>query len=163
MKFGKLEHPMATIKEGIEAFFKQDEWTYGPGRLDNTLVTGFKGDAGRWSCLAYAAEQQQQLMFYSVAPFDAPPERVLAVSEFVHRANYGLHIGNFELDMGDGEVRFKTSIDTEGTDLSFELVRNVVYANVMQMDRYLPGLMAVLGGLATPAEAIDQVENPPET
>ena len=80
----------------------------------------------------------------------------------MHRANYGLHIGNFELDMGDGEVRFKTSIDTESTALSFELVRNVVYANVMQMDRYLPGLMAVLGGQATPADAIDQVENPPE-
>jgi len=35
------------------------------------------------------------------------------VNEFLTRANYGLNIGNFEMDFQDGEIRFKTAIDVE--------------------------------------------------
>ncbi len=149
---------MGRIQEGIEAFFKQDDWAYSPGRMGGTLLTGFKGEAGRWTCLAYAAETQQQFMFYSISPVNAPMELIGAVGEFVHRANYGLHIGNFELDVNDGEIRFKTSVDVEGSELPFELARNVVYANVMQMDRYLPGLLAIIHGGMNAADAIAKVE-----
>ena len=152
---------MARIQDGMEAFFKQDEWTYGPGRVASTLVTGFAGDSGRWTCLAYCAEESQQLMFYSVCPVNSPPEKLASISEFLHRANYGLHVGNFELDVSDGEVRFKTSIDLEGSDASFALVRNVVYANVMQMDRYLPGILDIIHGDVSAEQAIEKVENPP--
>ncbi len=42
-------------------------------------------------------------------PVKAPEEKRLAIAEFVARANDGLRIGNFELDFGDGEVRYKRS------------------------------------------------------
>lgn len=80
------------------------------------------------------------------------------MAEYLTRANYGLVLGNFEMDFRDGEVRYKTSIDVEGAEIVPGLIRNLVYANVITMDRYLPGLLSVIYGNLTPHEAITQVE-----
>lgn len=54
---------------------------------------------------------------------NVPEDRRLALAEFLTRANYGLFIGNFEMDWQDGEVRYKTSIDVAGDRLSTALVQ----------------------------------------
>jgi hypothetical protein len=67
-------------------------------------------------------------------------------------------IGNFEIDIEDGEVRYKTSVDLEGVEQVTHLLRNMVYANVLTMDKYFNGLMRILHGGLTPVEAIKEVE-----
>ena len=62
-------------------------------------------------------------------------------AEFVARANYGMRIGNFELDMEDGEVRFKVSVDIEGSQLTSVMVRNMIACAITCSDRYYPGIM----------------------
>jgi hypothetical protein len=81
------------------------------------------------------------------------------VADFLTRANYGLIVGNFEMDLNDGEVRYKTSIDVEGDELTPALLRNLAYTNVKTMDRYLPGLMSVMYGALTSEQAIHMVED----
>ena len=66
-------------------------------------------------------------------------------------------IGNFELDLSDGEIRYKTAIDVEGTILNHALMKQIVYANVLTMDRYYAGLQAVSEG-AEPAPAVAAIE-----
>ena len=80
------------------------------------------------------------------------------MAEFMTRANYGMIVGNFELNYEDGEVRYKTSIDIGDSDLSLMLVKQIVYPNVATMDLYLPGLMAVIYSDASPADAIAKIE-----
>ena len=46
-----------------------------------------------------------------------PEEMRVPMAEFLTRANYGLRIGNFEMDFEDGEVRYKSSVDFEGIEL----------------------------------------------
>jgi hypothetical protein len=43
------------------------------------------------------------------------------------------------------------------------MVGNMVGAGVSTMDKYYPGLMAVLFGNVSPADAILQIEKPPTT
>jgi hypothetical protein len=74
--------------------------------------------------------------------------------KFLIRANYGMMIGNFEMDFTDGEIRYKTSIDVEGDKLSSALIKRLVYANVMMMDEYLPGIVSVTEGDMEPKDAI---------
>jgi hypothetical protein len=62
------------------------------------------------------------------------------------------------MDWEAGEVRFKTSADVDGDRLSLALARQMVEANVVMMDRYLPGLQAVIAGRQTPAAALAEVE-----
>lgn len=80
------------------------------------------------------------------------------MAEFLTRANYGLMIGNFEMDFNDGEIRYKTSIDVEGDNLSSALLKQLVYANVMTMDQYLPGIIAVIDGNISPVDANAKIE-----
>jgi hypothetical protein len=94
---------------------------------------------------------------YAVAPVQVEEALRPAVAEFVARANYGLWIGNFEMDWSDGEVRYKSSLDFEGVALTSELIRNTISPAVQMMVCYLPGLLSVIGG-QSPAEALAQVD-----
>ncbi|MEQ8673649.1 MAG: YbjN domain-containing protein [Aggregatilineales bacterium] len=140
------------------AFFEEDDWSFHPMEDIPVLSMSFTGKSGKWMCYAQAREEQQQFVFYSICPMNVPEERRLHTSEFITRANYGMIIGNFEMDYVDGEVRYKTSIDVEGDDLSFALIKQMVYANVIIMDRYLPGLMQVIFGSSSPLEVIQNIE-----
>jgi len=139
-------------------FLEDDEWH--PQRLDDKYVyrMGFSGKNGQTTCIARILVDLDQLMFYVIAPVKAPEELRLAVAEFVTRANYGLRIGNFEMDFDDGEVRYKSSLDFESATLTPELIRNAIYPAVQTTDRYLPGLMAVIYGGKPPAEAVAEIE-----
>ncbi|MEO1389173.1 MAG: YbjN domain-containing protein [Cyanobacteria bacterium J06634_6] len=78
------------------------------------------------------------------------------MAQFITRANYGLILGNFELDYTDGEIRYKTSLDVEGDRLTPALTKNLISTNVMTMNQYLPGLLAVLEQQTPPGQAIKQ-------
>ena len=140
------------------AFFKEDEWPYTQIEDHPMLRMNFKGDNGRWFCIAQAREEQQEFVFYSVCEVNAPENKRPVVAEFLTRANYGLYIGNFEMDYRDGEICFKTSIDVEGDRLTAALIKSLVYANVTLMDRYLPGIMSVIYADMPAEEAIHRIE-----
>lgn len=149
---------MDPILETAMRFFVEDGWKFTRIQGKPLLSLPFRGDHGNWQCWAQVLEERQQFIFYSVCPVNVPEGKRLAVAEYLTRANYGLVIGNFEMDFRDGEVRYKTSIDVEGAEIAPALVRNLVYANVITMDRYLPGLLGVIYGNLTPEQAIAQVE-----
>lgn len=133
---GQLEH----LDDSMVAFRLEDE------------------DGHEWGCLAVAAEEAEQAIFYSVRLESAPAERRDEVMRFVTLANYGMQVGNFELDLSDGEVRYKTSIDVEGEELPDGLLRNLVDLNLMMMGMYFEGLSAVIAGERSAAEVIAEIE-----
>ncbi|BAZ29533.1 hypothetical protein NIES4074_19800 [Cylindrospermum sp. NIES-4074] len=147
-----------TIFEIIVNFFKEDNWLFEEIKSEAVLQMAFQGKSGRWSCYAQFKDVQHQFIFYSVCPITAPESQRLTVAEFIARANYGLTIGNFELDFRDGEIRYKTSIDIEDDRLSFVGIKNLVYTNVNMMDKYLPGIISVIAGDVSPEFAINQID-----
>jgi len=149
---------MGPILETAVRFFTEDDWKFTRIEGKPILSLPCSGHNGNWQCWAEAREEQQQFLFFSVCPVKVPEGKRGAVAEYLTRANYGLVIGNFELDFRDGEVRYKTSIDVEDAELTPALVKNLVYANLSTMDRYLPGIMGVIYGNLTPQQAISQVE-----
>jgi len=152
------EDPRPENRNGLQAFellssyLDDDEWF--PRRIEGK----YSGKNGDLRCYAIVRVDLEEFLFYAVAPVKVPEEVRMAVAEYLTRANYGLRIGNFELDYSDGEVRYKSSLDFEGHSLSPDLIRNAIYPAVHTMDRYLPGLLRVSFGGATPHEAIEEVE-----
>ena len=140
-------------------FFTIDDWTFTKLQGQPVLQVACQGKNGQWFCYAHAKEHQQQFIFYSICPITAPEDKRQTTAEFLTRANYGMAIGNFELDLDDGEIRYKTSIDVEGSTLEPALINQLVYANVVTMDQYLPGILAVLEQGMDPKAAIDLVES----
>jgi hypothetical protein len=139
-------------------FLETDGWK--PRRLEgkNAFSMGFSGKNGDFRCYAVVRVDLEEFLFYVVAPVRVPDAVRPAVAEFITRANYGMRIGNFELDYSDGEVRFKSSFNFENEVLTEETIRNTLYPAVHTIDRYLPGLLRVSFGGATPVEAIEEIE-----
>ncbi|MGB3519242.1 MAG: YbjN domain-containing protein [Elainellaceae cyanobacterium] len=150
-----------TLFDVVAQFFENDDWTFATLPDTHALRLSFRGDRGQWNCYAQAREEQQQIVFYSICPIALPEHQWMTVAEFITRANYGMIIGNFELDFEDGEVRYKTSIDIEGGTLTSEMVKQLVYVNVLTMDRYLPGIVAIAQQNLDAKEAIALVESEP--
>lgn len=152
---------MGRILKGISTFLEDD---FGADGLeppeDGALLFRYDdGEDRQWGCMAVADEDAEQLMFYSVWLEEVPKARRDEVMAFVTRANYGLHVGNFELDLDDGEVRLKTSIDIENIELTQQLCRNLVDMNLALMGRYIDGLAAVVAGEYAARDAIAEIED----
>ena len=81
------------------------------------------------------------------------------IAEYLLRANYGLRNGNFELDVTDGEIRYKSYVDCSDALPGDEVVRRSVSIPASMFETYGDGLLQVAFGLMTPADAIDQAEN----
>jgi len=142
----------------IVKYFKADDWNFQQLEGKTVLRMGFQAESGSWQCVAQVIEDDQRFMFYSILQTMVPADKRQAIAEFITRANYGLRIGNFEMDFSDGEVRYKTSIDVEGGSLGEKMWKNMVYLNLLMMDKYLPGVMSVIYSGTSPEQAIAQVE-----
>ena len=139
-------------------FFEQDDRSFDRTQGETVLCLTHEGKNGSWSCYAVVAEEQRQILFYSVCPIAAPAARRAAAMEFFTRANYGMPIGNFEIDLEDGEIRYKTTIDVKDGTFVAEFAKQPVYTNVRAMDAYLPGIVATIERGIGAQEAIALVE-----
>ncbi len=103
-----------------------------------------------WVTLIAIRETAQQVIVYTIRPDDVPESRRRELAEFLTWANYGLAIGNFELDFSDGEVRYKSSVDLDGTTLGDEELGQIVdlllIANLNTFGAYADALEDVLTG-----------------
>jgi hypothetical protein len=151
---------MATqMMNALRSFFDEDDWGYVQLEDRAILKLGFTGENGNWSCYAQCREADEQVVFYSICPITVPEKKRILVAELLTRANYGLVLGNFELDFDDGEIRYKTTADVQDGTLSQMMIKNAAYCNVLMMDKYLPGILAVIGGAQAPKDAIDEIES----
>ena len=147
-----------TLFEEIRTFLTEDEWPFSQLEGKTVFRTAYHGKNGTFTCYAQAREEQFIFLFYAVCPINVPEDKRQVVAEFVTRANYGMYVGNFELDFTDGEVRYKTSLDVENAELPQPVIKNLVYAAVWTMDRYLPGLMKIIYGGAVPTAVLEEIE-----
>ena len=141
----------------IVDFFRDDGWPFEADPEGCALRTECRGFNGQWTCVAYALEDAEQVLFYSICPIAATPARLAAVCEFVARANTRAAIGNFEMDCDTGQIAYKTSIDVQGDRISSALLSRLVYINVSMMGTYLPRITSVIEDEVEPAQAIAEI------
>ncbi len=125
----------------------------------STVSFTHEGEQRSWEVFCRARHPVPQVMVYSLHPWIVPADRRLAMMELLTRANYGLVIGNFELDPDDGELRFKTSIDFGSDRLSGEVLARLIQHNVDAFEQYLPAVEAVIAGGDDLLRLLEQVES----
>lgn len=151
---------MGRIFDSVIAFLQEDEWRYEEISGELALRFSFSGQNARYECFGQAYEDHEVFVFYSILPLRASETQRQVAAELLARINYGLNIGNFELDMNDGEIRYKTSIDVEGGELSRRMVETLIAVNISTTDRYFAAFTDVLYADVAPLEAVGRVERP---
>lgn len=150
-----------SIMDVVLRFFQEDQWNYQQIDKKPIVRAGFRGEHGTWVCFARADEENQRFLFHSTMGLNIPPQYRSAVAEYITRVNFGLPLGNFEMDFDTGDVRFKTSVETPDGGLTIGMVRALAYANVRSMDRYFSGVLAVVHGGLSPEAALARAESQP--
>jgi len=146
------------IFQKVVEFFKDDGWPFKQLEDEEILRLEYEGENSKWRCFAHVIEESQRFVFLSSLANFVPKLMRLEASEYLTRANFGMEVGNFEMDFSDGTVRYRTSVDVEGGELTSTMIKNMVYLNIAVMDQYLPGLKKVVKDGMEPEKAIEEVE-----
>lgn len=84
---------------------------------------------------------------YLVSPVKGNPENLGELMKYLTMANFGLTYGNFELDVSDGEVRFKSFVNCSGLAyISPSWIRDGVFLSCSMLERYGNGIAALAAG-----------------
>jgi len=85
---------------------------------------------------------------------EIPAEIMTKVSEYIHRANYGLLSGNFEIDYSENRIQYKTFFYVPEGDIKPEAVEALFVVPFAAFTRYKPGLEKILADPSVSPEAI---------
>jgi hypothetical protein len=150
-----LRLPMLAIAEGV---LEERDLDWSDTTDPEVIRADISGENGEWALFIVAREDDNRVTVYSQAPWETPEPVRAEMAELLTRINFGLPLGNFELDFSDGEVRFKTSLDLAGAPLRTELFEGLLDPNIATTDMYLPAIEAVVHGRMTPKAAVEMVE-----
>jgi len=90
-------------------------------------------------------------------PLTADTDHRLAMAEYLTRVNWGMRNGNFELNMDDGEIRYKSYVHIGQEKPDPGAARLATMLPFLMIDRYGDGLIDVLFGFKTPREAFESI------
>ena len=150
---------MGPLLSKAMGYFQSDDWDIHP-ISDTVLQTAFKGDNGEWDCLAVVLDNSDHFLFYSIIGTSVPEAAREQMAMFLHRANHGLNIGNFEFDISQGELRFKTSVQVKPDQFTHELFQSLIHHNVLVVDEYFPGIRSIIDNSMSAEAAIMMIESP---
>ena len=154
-----------SIADAINSFLTEDDWHFSFDDQRGLFKFGLNLK-GRIKNVRYIVDvKDDEYVVYAISPIgaDEDDEKKMAImAEFICRANYGLKNGNFELDMRDGEIRYKSFVDCEGLTPTTEMVRNSIHCPAAMFDRYGDGIVDIIFGNSTAKEAVAKCEKSPE-
>lgn len=126
---------------------------------ENGIGTRMFGEDIDYSFVVWVNDDSHEIIIYSTFFFNIEKNMLSKIMELITEINYGMQIGNFELDLYDGELKFKTStVYDSKSGLSESVLRDLVYINMSAMERYYPAIKAVIDGKSSPQKAISNIE-----
>ncbi len=155
----------AEIASVIKSYLKEDDWHFSFDEESGLFRFGLSLSSKLKKINYIVDVKKDEYIVYAIAPIGADEEdkmMMAAMAEFICRANYGLPHGNFELDMRDGEVRFKCFVDCEGITPSKDMVQNSIHCPAAMFKRYGSGIVDIIFGNATAKEAVEKCEKATE-
>ncbi|AFZ10961.1 protein of unknown function DUF1790 (plasmid) [Oscillatoria nigro-viridis PCC 7112] len=149
------------ILQTIANFFTAENWPFVTVQDEQILQMAVEGQNEKLTCYAQVIEEQSLFIFYSICPIEAPESKRKALAEFLTLVNYDLIIGNFQLNLTSGQIRYKTSLDVSDSTLSTTQIKNLVYTNITMMDSHLPEILSVINNSSPFLDSIPFQENLP--
>ena len=142
----------------VRTFLDENEWKYRyvPGKELYFGNVGLKNVISTIEFLICMSDTHVTVYFR--LPVSAK-DCLRPMAEFITRANYGLHMGCFELDFRDGEIRYKMSISNTALEANpKEEMSCMMSIPCGTIDTYSSGIIGVLSGYEEPEEAVKRCE-----
>lgn len=159
---GKPEAAPTTLFEQVGIWLEANDWRYSENTEKGYYSLQIECDPGSVRMIIDTDEKEGSnfLLAYVVYPVRVPEARRQAVMELITRTNYKMTLGNFEMDFGDGEIRFRGSLDLVGQGFTDESIERVFTYSLRMANRLYAPLLGVSFGEIAPSDAIERTNAP---
>lgn len=150
------------LAELIKEFLAEDNWNYDFNEDEGNFSFSLTIDSKLKHLRYYIHVHGEAYTVYAVSPLNADNDDkpvMSTLAEFICRANYGLRNGNFELDMRDGEIRYKIFVDCEDSLPSQAIVKRSIVIPCVMFEKYSRGILDVMFKGLSSEEAVSECEN----
>lgn len=148
---------MKTITESVEYLFKVEDIKYDQPEDESVYLFHFSGRTGHYVTQVFVDEEDRFLAAHTTCPFDVPKTKQVHVLELVARINWRLEVGNFDIDLKDGQIICRLSMRVGDIELDDETVSYIIFGSVFRMDSFFPAIAAVVYGNVCPEEALEML------
>jgi hypothetical protein len=126
--------------ERFKEYLKAVELTY--SIMENETVITFRYTSkGNYQCIIDIDEHDQIILVYTILGSIIALDKRNRISQLLTKINYGLRIGNFEMDYDDGQIRYKTSIDYDGVkEFDDSFIANLILISLTTTDKYFQAI-----------------------
>lgn len=149
----------------VKQFLIEDDWHFFFDEDEGIFDFGLK-IKNKIQKINYIVDvREDEILVYGMCPIcaDCNDANMMAqMAEFLCRANYRLENGCFEFDYRDGEIRFRSFIDCDGSMPSSKVIKNSIYCTAVMYERYAAGIVGIIFSGYTAKEAIAQCEKSTE-
>lgn len=145
----------------IKEFLSIDDWHYSFDDRRGTFQFGLNLTSKIKSIKYLVDVDEDSYIVYAYCPIGAEiddTDMMHRMSDFICRVNYGLKNGDFEFDMRDGEIRYKTFVDCDGVLPSIEMIKTSIYCPAIMFERYGSGIVDIIFSGISAKLAIDKCE-----
>jgi hypothetical protein len=125
---------------------------------DQAIRTDLRGEIAVYRIVARVEVEADLFQVFGYSPLRIPEGCGSAIAEAVTRANYGLRIGKFELDLDDGELRFHVAQILVYDSVGEGVIDRMIGTAISMLDMYLPAFLSVIYANEFPLDAIRRVE-----
>ena len=114
------------IVDALRDWFDSDDWHYEYNAEKYVIKASITLDCKLRSARLYLPIRADGSYIVNlVAPIHGDPQDLGELLKYVTMANYGLANGNFEVDVHDGEIRYKSYVNCDAYEtLPKEIIRN---------------------------------------
>ena len=148
------------IVDYLKQYFDDKEWHYNhyqPKIRDSqkSHYLSLRMRNKRLDCgyLFRVQERNKLLAVYGILPFLIPESHQSAAILLITQINYDMVIGNLEMDVNDGEIRYKNAIDIEAVGLDDDILEHLLQS-IIAMTTVAHEIFSDLVNNQNPAEEL---------
>ena len=151
------------IRGRVEEYLRSQNFKYTLDEEEQRILCSFnlKGKV-RNVRMAIALDYDDSYIVVCFFPMNAVEESYGAVTRLLNYINYQSKFGNYEMDERDGEIRYRMTVDCEGTTLSTEMIDKSIRIPLSMIRKYGESLLAVVMGYKTFDEAKKMIDDEEE-
>ena len=150
------------IVDALRDWLDSDDWHYEYDAERHLIKAGINLDCKLRSARIFIPIREDGSYIVNIySPVNGDPANIDELVKYVAMANYGLANGNFDIDVSDGEVRYKIYVNCKDLEkLPEQIIKDSIYAGWCMMDRYGNGLAALAMGFSDAETEIKKAEAP---
>ncbi len=118
--------------EKVTSYLNEKEWVY--SEKGDAISFSLHGYKGIFNCVIRIHEETFFISFITYLGTRCPEEKRADMAQLLSHINSNLLFGDFEMNLFDGIIKFRTGMYYGGIELTTKIIDNVVLKNIQAMD-----------------------------